>query len=131
MCVELRGSDTALRSLLPPLLPVSPPSSLQVRLYNEKSLVYSLHYRLPVSCFRFGPFGREDCALCLVHSNGALSVNILKRQARLDGPSATAGPPAEQDIPLNVPKKTKLYVEQTQRERDQSTEMHRLFQVRE
>ena len=27
------------------------------------------------------------------------------------------GPPAEQDIPLNVPKKTKLYVEQTQRER--------------
>jgi hypothetical protein len=28
-----------------------------------------------------------------------------------------------------VPKKTKLYVEQTQRERDQATEMHRIFQV--
>ncbi len=27
-----------------------------------------------------------------------------------------------------MPKKTKLYVEQTQRERDQATEMHRLFQ---
>ena len=33
------------------------------------------------------------------------------------------------DIPLDVPKKTKLYVEQTQRERDQATEMHRIFQV--
>ena len=41
---------------------------------------------------------------------------------------APPGPPPEQDIPLNIPKKTKLYVEQTQRERDQATEMHRLFQ---
>ena len=33
-----------------------------------------------------------------------------------------------QDIPLNVPKKTKLYVEQTQRERDSGVDMHRIFQ---
>lgn len=32
------------------------------------------------------------------------------------------------DIPLNIPKKTTLYVEQTQRERDHATEMHRHFQ---
>ena len=70
----------------------------EVRLYNDKQLVYSLHYRLPVSCFRFGSFGREDCALCLVHSNGALSVNILKRQARLDGPSTTAGTSYQTDM---------------------------------
>ena len=48
---------------------------------------------------------------------------------RAQGPEGPPGPPPEQDIPLNVPKKTKLYVEQTQRERDQATEMHRLFQV--
>ena len=48
---------------------------------------------------------------------------------RVQGPEGPPGPPPEQDIPLNVPKKTKLYVEQTQRERDQATEMHRLFQV--
>ena len=34
----------------------------------------------------------------------------------------------DQDIPLNVPKKTKLYVEQTQREREQAIDMHRIFQ---
>lgn len=33
-----------------------------------------------------------------------------------------------QDIPLNIPKKTKLYVEQTQREREQAIDMHRIFQ---
>jgi len=38
------------------------------------------------------------------------------------------GPPPEQDIPLAVPKKTKLYVEQTQREREMAPEIHRRFQ---
>jgi hypothetical protein len=38
------------------------------------------------------------------------------------------GPPPEQDIPLDIPKKTKLYIEQTARERDSATEMHRIFQ---
>ena len=33
-----------------------------------------------------------------------------------------------QDVPLSIPKKTKLYVEHTQREREQATEMHRIFQ---
>ena len=31
-------------------------------------------------------------------------------------------------MPLSIPKKTKLYVEQTQREREQATDMHRVFQ---
>ena len=42
--------------------------------------------------------------------------------------NAHTGPPPEQDVPLPVPKKTKLYVEQTQRERDHAPEMHRAFQ---
>ena len=33
-----------------------------------------------------------------------------------------------QDIPLAVPKKTRLYVEQTDREREQAGDMHRVFQ---
>ena len=32
------------------------------------------------------------------------------------------------DVPLDVPKKTKLYVDQTAREREQPVEMHRIFQ---
>jgi hypothetical protein len=31
-------------------------------------------------------------------------------------------------MPLQIPKKTRLYVEQTQREREQALDMHRIFQ---
>lgn len=41
---------------------------------------------------------------------------MLKRLADLDQKDSFGAPP-EQDVPLAVPKKTKLYVEQTQRER--------------
>jgi Bardet-Biedl syndrome 1 protein len=41
---------------------------------------------------------------------------------------SAAGPPPEQDVPLPVPKKTKVYVDQTQRERDQAPQIHRTFQ---
>lgn len=42
--------------------------------------------------------------------------------------TSATGPPPEQDVPLQVPKKTRLYVEQTQREREHAVDMHRTFQ---
>jgi Bardet-Biedl syndrome 1 protein len=53
---------------------------------------------------------------------------LYERVGGFQASGAAAGPPPEQDIPLNVPKKTKLYVEQTQREREQAVDMHRIFQ---
>ncbi len=50
----------------------------------------------------------------LFFRGGGLAVKMLSRNARLDQP-AEAGPPKEQDVPLKVPKKTKLYVEQVPR----------------
>ncbi len=37
------------------------------------------------------------------------------------------GPPAEQDVALPIPKKTKLFVQMTAREREQAQNMHRVF----
>mmetsp|Transcript_17466 Transcript_17466/g.38031 ORF Transcript_17466/g.38031 Transcript_17466/m.38031 type:complete len:600 (-) Transcript_17466:231-2030(-) len=100
----------------------------EVRVYNEKHLV-SIHQTndIPIG-LRFGRFGREDNTMIMTHSSGSLSIKILPRHANLEVTGNTAGPPPEQDIPLNVPKKTKLYVEQTQREREQAIDMHRIFQ---
>ncbi|KAL7995513.1 putative bardet-Biedl syndrome 1 protein [Plasmopara halstedii] len=121
----------------------------EVTLYNEKVKVCTLSTDMVLTGMRFGQYGREEASLVLVQKSGALSLNILKRTASLDAISAAAGPPPEQgrsffkgkfvyadetpgnlyvDIPLNIPKKTTLYLEQTQRERDQATEMHRHFQ---
>jgi len=61
----------------------------------------------------YGVFGREEGCLILNYKSGGLSAKILQRQANLNTSSSKPGAPPEQDIPLNVPKKTKLFVELT------------------
>lgn len=54
----------------------------------------------------------------------------MPRTANLEVAAAAAGgssgPLPEQDMPLDVPKKTRLYVEQTQREREHAADMHKV-----
>lgn len=63
------------------------------------------------SCRRFGHFGREMGTLLMVTDTGALDVRILSRNSTpLNITPPISGPPPEQEIPLKVPKKTKLYL---------------------
>ena len=100
-------------------------------MYRDLTVMYSFKVdNKPVLALCFGTYGREESSLVIIHGqNGALTIKMWKRTAELDSSfTATAGPPPEQDIPLPVPKKTKLYVEQTQREREKAPEIHRGFQ---
>jgi Bardet-Biedl syndrome 1 protein len=99
----------------------------ELRVYNEKHVVSKFDMMEPVRGLRFGRMGREDNTLILCTRGGNLQVKIMPRLANLEAVSQN-GPPPEQDIPLAVPKKTKLYVEQTQREREQAVDMHQAFQ---
>jgi len=83
---------------------------------------------LSTAAIRFGQYAREANSLALVSRSGALTIKMTRRTATFKASEAASGPPPEQDIPLAVPKKTRLYVEQTQREREQALEMHRIFQ---
>ena len=67
---------------------------------------------------KFGRFGREEASLLLVTQGGSLIIKILKRTANLDVKELTPGPPKAQSVKLNVPKKTKVFVDQTVRERE-------------
>mmetsp|Transcript_53719 Transcript_53719/g.166806 ORF Transcript_53719/g.166806 Transcript_53719/m.166806 type:complete len:595 (+) Transcript_53719:121-1905(+) len=100
----------------------------EVRLYNGKHLICTTKTSDVITGMKLGTFGREEGSMVLSFKSGALMVKILQRSANLDVSSTTPGPPPEQDIPLDVPKKTKLYVEQTSREREQAIDMHRTFQ---
>lgn len=100
----------------------------EVRLYNEKYLVSTFKTNVGflenrfltsqdlVTAMKFGPFGRETGALILVLANGALSCKLLSRTSSLTPPTNKA--PPEQDVPLKLPKKTRLYQEQVQREKE-------------
>jgi Bardet-Biedl syndrome 1 protein len=99
--------------------------------YTSVHDLWGLSAHVVVCCCgvaQYGAYGREDSTMAVVNNSGAIGFHMLRRSANLDVSDTPPGPPPEQDIPLNIPKKTKLYVEQTQRERDQATEMHRLFQ---
>merc|ERR1719409_724606 len=100
----------------------------EVRLYNGKHLITVVKTNDIVTGIKLGTFGREEGSMVLSLKSGALMVKILQRNANLEVSSAAPGPPPEQDTPLDVPKKTKLYVEQTSREREQAIDMHRTFQ---
>ncbi len=76
-----------------------------------------------VVAMKFGRFGREDNTLVMVSKRGALTVKILKRTAKFiareyeeEASKAASGSAAGK---LIVPKKTKLFVDQTMREREQ------------
>lgn len=99
----------------------------EIRLYKESKIFHSFTVEKPIMAMRFGAYGREANSLVIVHGKGALTFKFLKRMADLDG-GTVSSTPAEQDIPLAIPKKTKLYVEQTHRERELGGEIHRAFQ---
>lgn len=100
----------------------------EIRMYNDKYHIDTIAVGETVYGLRFGTFGREEGCLLINTASGGLQTKIIQRQANLQASSQRPGPPIEQDIPLNVPKKTKLFLELVQREKAQCVNMHRQFQ---
>ncbi|XP_068161369.1 Bardet-Biedl syndrome 1 protein [Antennarius striatus] len=104
-------------------------ASGEVRVYRDRTLLSSVRTPEAPTSLRFGRYGREDGTLVVTMRGGGLMVKILKRTAALEEGAASAGPPPAQSVRLSVPKKTKLYVDQTLREREGGGAMHRAFQM--
>ncbi|XP_051927659.1 Bardet-Biedl syndrome 1 protein [Hippocampus zosterae] len=104
-------------------------ANCEVHLYKDKNLLSTIKTPDAVTAICFGRYGREDGTLIMTLKGGGLMVKILKRTVEFQDRDSTPGPPAAQSIRLNVPKKTKLYVDQTLRERENGTAMHRAFQM--
>ena len=68
------------------------------------------------------------CIIFFYAAGGGIIVKMLKRTATFEEKGIAGGPPVAQNQKLNVPKKTKLFVDQTMRERENSVAMHRQFQ---
>uniref|UniRef100_A0A8C2I8R6 Bardet-Biedl syndrome 1 n=1 Tax=Cyprinus carpio TaxID=7962 RepID=A0A8C2I8R6_CYPCA len=104
-------------------------ANCEVHMYRDKNLVSTIKTPDVVTSICFGRYGREDGTLIMTTKGGGLIVKILKRTAVFEDRDSAPGPPIAQSIRLNVPKKTKLYVDQTLRERENAVAMHRAFQM--
>ncbi|GAB0098228.1 Bardet-Biedl syndrome 1 [Sergentomyia squamirostris] len=109
-----------------------------VQLYLGKNLVDQFTASDTVSAMTFGRLGQEDHVLALVTVDGSLIIKILKRTAeflpRLIGNEVT-GRVSNQSAQetsntgnLRIPKKTKVFVEQTIRERENAAAIYQSFQ---
>ncbi|XP_075401442.1 BBSome complex member BBS1 isoform X1 [Tenrec ecaudatus] len=104
-------------------------SNGEVRIYRDKALLNIIRAPDAVTSLCFGRYGREDSTLVMTTKGGGLLIKILKRTAVFVEAGGDAGPPPAQSLKLNVPRKTRLYVDQTLRERESATAMHRAFQT--
>ncbi|EGR30984.1 hypothetical protein IMG5_120000 [Ichthyophthirius multifiliis] len=80
----------------------------ELRLYIQKQLIHILKLDGIISAMKFGPFGREEGMLVMILKNKGLDI--------------------QDEIPLSVPKKTKLFIENTLRHRENYTQIHKSFQ---
>lgn len=99
----------------------------QVLIYHDKHKVDTIETHEVVNAMKYGKYGRESGTLVLVSRTGSLTIRILKRTVKFYPKEAAAGPSLAAVNKLMIPKKTKLFVDQTMRERNECQSEYQLF----
>jgi Bardet-Biedl syndrome 1 protein len=105
----------------------------QIQLYSQKKFVDQFYAPETVSAMTFGRLGQEDHVLILITIEGTLMIKILKRTAEFSiteniyDNKLTRN--QDTSTSLQIPKKSKIFVEQTIRERDNAPIIHNSFQT--
>lgn len=92
----------------------------QIYIYQDKLTVDIIQVDDVIVAMKFGRFGREDNTLAMVSRKGYLIIKILKRTAKFVPNEKVDDTNQSVNSKLIIPKKTKLFVDQTMREREQS-----------
>ncbi|VDM51690.1 unnamed protein product [Angiostrongylus costaricensis] len=98
----------------------------QIRLYTHLHLLDIIKTERSLSWMKFGQFGREEGALIVGTSDGGLFVKLFRRKASLDERVDLAAPPKPYNIKLNIPKKSKIFIDQTMRERENVNQINQV-----
>ncbi|XP_053981341.1 Bardet-Biedl syndrome 1 protein homolog isoform X1 [Hylaeus anthracinus] len=99
-----------------------------IRVYDGKHHVDTLKIMEPVSAMKYGRMGQEERTMAMVTVGGGLCVKILKRTADFSTHNVTSNPSSNNSSKFLIPKKTRLFVEQTIRERSEAKKIHSTFQ---
>lgn len=92
-----------------------------ITIYQEKYKVDFIPTDEPIIAMKFGKYGREGSTLVTVSETGSLCIRILKRTAKFQPKEIESFDSQASLGKLNLPKKTKIFVDQTMREREEST----------
>ncbi|XP_044753442.1 Bardet-Biedl syndrome 1 protein homolog [Coccinella septempunctata] len=100
-----------------------------IQLYQGRRLVDFIVVPDSPSCMTFGQMGQEEHVMVIVTFDGAIVFKILKRTADFNLSHQDASMPIlNQNKSLPLPKRSKLFLEQSMREREDPISMHRNFQ---
>ncbi|XP_068898520.1 Bardet-Biedl syndrome 1 protein [Tenebrio molitor] len=100
-----------------------------VHLYHGRQVVDYTNSPDTPSALVFGQMGQEEHVMVIITMAGTINFKILKRTAdfNLSNQDKLAAPTV-QIKPLPLPKRSKLFIEQSMRERQNPIEMHQGFQ---
>ncbi|EFN86690.1 Bardet-Biedl syndrome 1 protein homolog [Harpegnathos saltator] len=104
-----------------------------IRIYDGKHHVDTVKVMEPVSALKYGRMGQEERTIAMVTVGGALCMKILKRTADFNVNNSSSSSSSSNSSSCNaskfsIPKKTRLFVDQTIRERAEAKKIHNTFQ---
>ncbi|XP_066585780.1 Bardet-Biedl syndrome 1 protein homolog isoform X2 [Prorops nasuta] len=131
-CIDIPGAIMDMVSLPVPqsglsLLAIST-AGFGVRVYDGKYYVDTVKTLEPVTAMKYGRMGQEERAMAMVTIGGGLCVKILKRTADFNIQNVEPSAISSGGSKLSIPKKTRLFVEQTIRERTEAIKIYNTFQ---
>ena len=102
-------------------------SNGDIRLYKDKVLLNNMNVGESIQGFCFGTYGKEEGVLVVNLKSGGIVMKKIDKRTNFEGKIEFLGPPQEQEIPLVIPAKSKLYLEQVDRERENAVQMYKGF----
>ncbi|XP_012527610.2 Bardet-Biedl syndrome 1 protein homolog [Monomorium pharaonis] len=99
-----------------------------IRIYDGKHHVDTVKIMEPVSALKYGRMGQEERTLAMVTVGGGLCMKILKRTADFNTNNSLSNLSSNSTAKFSIPKKTRLFVDQTIRERAEAKKIHNTFQ---
>ncbi|KAF2901979.1 hypothetical protein ILUMI_04215 [Ignelater luminosus] len=99
-----------------------------IHLYHSRHSVDFITAPDTPSAIVFGQLGQEEHVMVIITTSGTMNFKILKRTADFNLNRDNSISPAAQSKPLPLPKRSKLFLEQSMRERQHAVDMHQSFQ---
>ncbi|KAM0729737.1 BBSome complex member BBS1 [Formica fusca] len=99
-----------------------------VRIYDGKHHVDTVKIMEPVSALKYGRMGQEERTIAMITVGGGLCMKILKRTADFNVNNSMSNSLSCNTSKFSIPKKTRLFVDQTIRERAEAKKIHNTFQ---